>query len=246
MDNTTYARYLSCIISGAIPPLLFHPIDSFRARTFFKQKGMSWSALYNGIRFNVVTNIIKQCSIHPTQDLIKHKLNDTSLSQTQQYAVSGFASGLVHSIVTTPINTIKVPLFLESKSTVRSTISTIYNQYGVPGFARGWWATVCRDVMWNALYFPVYYYLNTKLDNRPCASVLAGMCAVCVSYPFDGVRMFRQNNKTNYNFWYGFRYAFNRSPENMKSFLVCLIRVPLSVAMSHYLYMVSTDMLNKN
>jgi hypothetical protein len=136
--------------------------------------------------------------------------------------------------VATPINTIKIPLMISAKSNVTSTIKNIYNTHGVTGFYRGGVGTLIRDATWNTMYFPVYGWINSKIDNRFCSSVTAGAIAMCFSYPFDGIRMFRQNNKNNYNFWHGFKYSFNRSPENIKSFGICLIRVPLSVAVSHY------------
>jgi hypothetical protein len=206
---------------------------------------MSLSALYNGITFGIGTNIIKLCAVYPTQEFIKGKMVNTSLSQCLQNSLSGLISGVVLSLVTTPINTIKVPLMISAKSNVRSTVKYIYNTHGLKGFGRGGIGTLIRDITWNTIYFPLFAFLNDRLNNKFGSSIIAGSCAMCISYPFDGIRMFRQNNKNNYNFWYGFKYSFNRSSENLKSFGVCMIRVPLSVASSHYMYLKCNDLFIK-
>ena len=237
-------EYISCIISGASSALIFHPIDSLRSRYLFGNKNMSIRALYNGIMFNTLSTIIKQCATFPTQEFIKKKLANTPMSILQQNLISGLLSGIFLSIVSTPINTIKVPLMISAKSNTPSVIKNIYSTYGIRGFYRGGASTIARDSIWNTIYFPLFGYTNNIIDNRFISSIIAGTCSLCVSYPFDGIRMFRQNNKNNYNFWHGFKYAFNTSPENIKSFSVCLIRVPLSIAISHYIYLKSNDILH--
>jgi hypothetical protein len=154
-------------------------------------------------------------------------------------------SGLLLSIVSTPINTIKTPLMISANSNTKSIIYHIYKCHGYNGFYRGWIGTLARDVLWNGLYFPLYSYFNNYLDNRLYCGILAGCCSVCVTYPFDGIRLYRQNHKDNYNFWHGFRKAFNMSFSNIKSFAICMIRVPLSVAFSHWTYLRTAEFLNE-
>ncbi len=200
--------------------------------------------LCNGIAFNTWSIIIKQCATFPTQEFIKRKLENKSMSNLQQNLLSGLFSGMFLSMISTPINTIKIPLMISAKSNTYSVIKNIYSTYGICGFYRGGASTIARDSIWNTIYFPLFGYTNNIIDNRFISSMIAGACSLCVSYPFDGIRLFRQNNKNNYNFWHGFKYAFNTSPENIKSFAVCLARVPLSIAISHYIYLKSNDILH--
>lgn len=245
-DSTIY-KYVSCVISGLISTTIFHPIDVARTRFFFGSNGLfNFKILYNGFTFSAITAIIKQSAVFPTQELINAQLKETThLTVRYREQISGLLSGVILSFVATPINAIKVPLMTKVENTSISTIKQIYKTYGIKGFYRGGVGTLYRDALWNGLYFPIFSELNNMLNNRFIASVMSGAIAMCVSYPFDGIRLFRQNNKADYNFWHGFKYSFNRSPENIKSFVICMIRVPMSVAMSHYIYLVSNDTLNK-
>ena len=103
--------------------------------------------------------------------------------------------------------------------------------------------TLARDIIWNTIYFPTFYYLKKELDNRFISSTIAAAVSLCFSYPFDGIRMYRQNNKSNYNFFYGLKYSLNTSSGNIKSFMTAMIRVPLSISSSHYIYLISNDIL---
>lgn len=236
-------KYLSCVFSGFTSAFLFHPIDSLRTRLLFGNKVFTMRALYNGFCFGALANIAKNAVTYPTQEFIKGNLGGLGL--TQRETVSGLLSGILLGFFSTPVNAIKVPLFSSSSSTLGSVTKQIYATYGLKGFYRGCMGTIMRDAVWNMLYFPLFANINKKFDNRFLSAVLASMISLFFTYPFDGIRMFRQNNKANYNFWYGFKYAFNTSPANLKSFGVCMIRVPLSVSLSHYIYLISNDILIK-
>lgn len=239
MDCT---KYISCMVSGIVTTTIFQPIDVIRTRYFFDStKNLSLRALYNGYIFNTYTTILKQCASLPTQEFIKTKLPFTQITNE---SIAGLISGLTLSLVSTPINTIKIPLMSNSNNTVTTTTKSIYINYGLKGFYRGGIGTLMRDVVWNGIYFPIFYKLNKTIDNKFLSSNIAAAIALCFSYPFDGIRLYRQNNKHNYNFWYGFKYSFNTSKENYKSFLMCLFRVPLSFSISHYLYLLLNELLS--
>lgn len=238
--------FVSCCVSGTVSSLLFHPIDSLRTKLFFGLtfKEINLKSLLNGIVFSTSTQIVKQCCTFPVQKYIKNNMPN-SYSDTVNNIVSGSISGVFLSTVSTPINVIKIPLQHDNNNKVYGTVKDLYGKYGLKGFFRGYVGTSCRDVIWNGCYFPIFGYWNNKLDNRFAASSIAGCSALLVAYPFDGIRMYRQNNKSNYNFWHGFKAAFNTSKENQRSFLICFFRVPLAVSISHYTYMYCNDFLNQ-
>lgn len=237
MDLT---KYFSCIVSGIITTAIFQPVDALRTRYFFGNPTFRLSALYNGFVFNTGTSVLKLSASYPTQEFISERL---PISPLYRESISGLIAGLTLSLVSTPINTIKIPLMANAQNNVFSVTKQIYSGYGLTGFYRGGIGTLMRDGVWNGIYFPIFYKLNERLENRFISSTLAGAFALCFSYPFDGIRMYRQNDKQNYNFWYGFKYSFNRSPENLKSFAICMTRVPLYVASSHYIYLFSNDFI---
>lgn len=239
-------KYASCLISGMLGTMIFQPIDALRSISFFEYKNFTFKGLYNGFLFNCSTNILKVCSSYPTQEFIKSKVSH--LPEIQRETLSGLLTGSVLTIVSTPANVIKTPLISDQTNKMIPIIKKTYGQYGLKGFYRGGIGTLLRDVVWSGIYFPTFYYINKKLnglnkyfDNRPVASVLSAALAACISYPFDGIRLYRQNEKQNYNFWYGFKYSFNRTSANLKSFMWSMLRVPFSIALSHYVYLRCND-----
>jgi hypothetical protein len=73
------------------------------------------------------------------------------------------------------------------------------------------------------------------------ASITAGAVGMLVSYPFDGARLYRQRHKEQFSFWHGFKKSFRLSAENLKSLATGLVRVPLSTAFCHTLYLYLQD-----
>ena len=205
--------------------------------------------------------------------------------------------------VASPLNAIKVPLQantrdpsnrLSKRLTELHVISSIHQQYGITGYWRGGLATVLRDTLWSAVYFPTHKWLkknifiekqpnnnnnnnnnknknnnnknnnnregqgrfvvefnNVHFQNFFCA-ITASLSAMVLSYPFDGSRLYRQHfvkqkmvngvevtvqQKVNYNFSYGFLASLKPNAENFKSLTAGAIRVPLSTALCHGLYL---------
>lgn len=233
-------KYISCIISAVISTLL-QPLDASRMKLFFGDKMPTIKAAYNGCTFNYITHILKHSASYPTQEYVKNKLDH--LPSFYREPLSGMIAGAILAIVSTPINVVKVPLITNQENRAIQLIRQIYKVDGLTGFFKGGIGTLMRDVVWSGVYFPAFYFINKKIDNRFMSSMLSASLAVCFSYSFDGIRLYKQNNKVNYDFWYGFRKSFNMSVENKQSFLLAILRVPISIACSHYVYLKCNDIL---
>eukprot|EP01087_Luapelamoeba_hula_P008491 TRINITY_DN2116_c0_g1_i1.p2 TRINITY_DN2116_c0_g1~~TRINITY_DN2116_c0_g1_i1.p2 ORF type:complete len:369 (+),score=98.18 TRINITY_DN2116_c0_g1_i1:1690-2796(+) len=87
-------------------------------------------------------------------------------------------------------------------------------------------------------HHPTVRKVSTNFLNS-VASVAASSCAMLVSYPFDGARLYRQTHpsKGDFNFWFGFLESLKPTRGNLQSFASGLIRVPLSTAFCHTLYL---------
>jgi hypothetical protein len=245
--SMTEAKYLSGFLTGAASTLIFHPFDALRIRLFYDTKEIGGiRSLYNGLKFNVATSCMKNMLTYPTHDYILERLQN---NYTPYWAdiYSSFLTGLLLSSASTPINVIKIPLQASGDKQRAIDIGRdIYRRYGVTGFYRGGLATFCRDVLWNTIYFPLFRFVNERVtNNKTASSVFSGMVTMTITYPFDGIRLYRQNNKNNYNFWYGFMYSFNRSRENIRSYGVSLVRIPLATTFSHMLYLYLSEKLSK-
>ena len=170
MDKTTRTELLSCAISGTITTLIFQPIDALRTKLFFADKrlliqNISPKSLYNGILFAIPAQITKLCATFPIQTMIHDQLNKTQLTELQKNISSGMIAGLTLAMVSTPINAIKIPLMQNSDNKFMDVTKTVYDKYGLKGFYRGGMATMCRDIIWNTLYFPIFNAINEKYKN---------------------------------------------------------------------------------
>ena len=99
---------------------------------------------------------------------------------------------------------------------------------------------------WSTVYFPLFKFINDKGYSRESSSMISAACGLVTSYPFDGVRLYRQNHKGNYNFWHGFRESFRFTKSNFRSLFIALTRVPLATTFSHMTYFKLTELLNNN
>ena len=247
MDTTN--MYIAGCLSGAITTAAFHPLDAIRVRLFYDYKSMgNIASFYNGIGFNITTGCIKNMLVYPTQEHFKNILTKKGYTKYESEIYSSIWSGFLLSTASTPINVIKIPLQSNVvKHSASHMAKEIYSKYGLLGFYRGGMGTFVRDLSWNCTYFPLFRYINDNItDNKILSSILAGSVSMTVSYPFDGVRLYRQNNNKNYNFWYGFFRAFNWSYANFKSYGMSLLRIPISTTVSHMCYLyISQWLMNK-
>eukprot|EP01088_Endostelium_zonatum_P019153 TRINITY_DN6472_c0_g1_i1.p1 TRINITY_DN6472_c0_g1~~TRINITY_DN6472_c0_g1_i1.p1 ORF type:complete len:357 (-),score=71.83 TRINITY_DN6472_c0_g1_i1:53-1099(-) len=281
-------KYLDGFMVGMINASIFQPIDVVRTRYFLHTKGIGTVfSLMNGIRWNLISTGLKQMAVYPTQDLLTQSLKSgLTGSQVNEHVaefLGGIIAGMFLGFVASPLNAIKVPLQANTQNPLNRTlrpltefqvIKSIHEQYGITGFWRGGLATVLRDTLWSAVYFPAHKWLkknifihesdpnpnpnpyaiqfkNVHFQNFMCA-ITASLSALFLSYPFDGSRLWRQHvvrqkivngvetsvrQKVNYTFWYGFVQSLKPNAENFKSLTAGAIRVPLSTAVCHGLYL---------
>jgi Mitochondrial carrier protein len=236
----TSKKYLSGCLSGFIATSIFHPIDVLRIRLFFDLKSLGrFPILYHGITFNVLTGCLKNMVVYPTQEYLRDKLIKYQCDKYTSELFGSLGTGISLSLAGTPINVIKIPLQADVQNrTVFFVMKDIYSKYGFRGFYRGGLGTFMRDISWITVYFPLFRYFGENVtENKILASIMAGIPAMTVSYPFDGLRLYRQNNKENYHFWTGFKKSFNLSSGNLKSYMVSLLRVPTMTTFSHMSYL---------
>lgn len=226
-------KYKNGLIVGLSNTIITHPIDTMRLRIFFDTKNINIKDAYKGINFNLVTSSIKMMLNYPTQEYFENKFVKSNNSKLY----SGILTGLLIGIFATPINNIKIPLQIHNHGVLDAT-KKIYNSYGIKGFTRGGLSTLMRDISWNALYFPVYSYFSEDLKyNKIISSIMASMLSTTVAYPLDGIRLYRQNYKQNYNFIHGLEKSLELSRINFKSYCIAITRVPLSTMFTHMFYL---------
>lgn len=235
MDLVNYA---SSAVSGAIVGALFHPFDSLYYNIVInKKKG---ELLRRGCAFNTITNVIKVCGIFPTQEYLKHKLS--WMDKYQQDSISGMLTGLVMAFISTPINTIKVPLLTRAVN-MKTVTKEIYNEHGIRGFNKGISLALARDGFGYGTYFLLYPFFNSYLDNIPISTTMASIIALCVAYPFDIARTLRQDNAANYDMKTCLKNAFKSTSENRTAFYIYMIRMILSIPAGHCTYLWTKNLI---
>jgi solute carrier family 25 (mitochondrial carnitine/acylcarnitine transporter), member 20/29 len=233
--------YISSIVAGATCAL-FHPLDSLYYNNIIN--GKRPELLRRGLTFNTVTSIIKVCGIFPTQEFIKRKLD--WMSPYYQNSVSGMATGLIMSIIVTPINAVKVPLITQTTKTNVVTITKeIYAKDGLRGYFKGTGLTLGRDGFGYGTYFALFPILDKQIDNKMIASVTASIIALCVAFPFDVARTYRQNNTTNDTIFQCLKKSINTRGQG-HVFAIYMIRMILSIPIGHCTYLWTKEFIEKN
>lgn len=105
-------------------------------------------------------------------------------------AFAGSIAGFTQSIVTTPMELLKIKGQIAAKKgetfSLGTGIKDKLKQEGPKGLYRGWGSTVARDVPWSLIYFPFYALLKDIANdiswlNSFLGNFLAGLTAGALS-----------------------------------------------------------------
>lgn len=254
--NDNFKKAIGGFVSGIVNSTIFYPVDALRTRYFVKKDMPSnLSFLMNGIGFNTLTSGFKTMVSYGGQEYMKEELIKLGFNYRYSQFYSSIGTGLAFSVITTPINVIKVPLQTSSKMTVHKSITYTYNKYGLTGFYRGGLPLVLRDFFWAISYFTTYGFIKEKIDDlmpdlyfykqsEIISSLSSGVISATVAYPFDGMRLFRQYHKMDADTMAGFWESFKLTSSNIKSFKIGISRVTFSVFLNHITYLMIKDFLS--
>ena len=254
--NDNYKKAIGGLTSGIINATIFYPVDALRTRYFIKgEKPQNLSFLTNGIGFNMITSGFKTMITYGGQEYMKEELLKRNYSSKQSQIYSSIGTGLVFSIMTAPVNVIKVPLQTSAKTTVTSIVKDVYGKYGLLGFYRGGLPLCIRDFNWAVSYFTTYGYFENYFNglvpnphfykqNEMLSMVSSGIISATIAYPFDGMRLYRQYHKHDYDIMKGFWESFKMTKSNLQSFKIGITRVTCSVFLNHITYLMIKDFLS--
>ncbi|KZP28649.1 mitochondrial carrier [Athelia psychrophila] len=129
-----------------------------------------------------------------------------------QVVLAGVATGVVSSMITAPVELVKIRQQneLSNSPSVKTVTSQIYRQHGIRGLYRGITATMLRDTSYGP-YFGTYEaccrFFTPIISDHPAstprpgptgwgllfAGGIAGIVGWCVSFPMDVVKTRVQN-----------------------------------------------------
>ena len=97
--------------------------------------------------------------------------------------LAGIIAGVVQVILTSPLETVKVGL-----QTSELTLEEVMEEIGgLPGLFKGAEACIARDIIFNAMLFPVYSHMRIGMPDY-LAGAIAGVMATFVATPTDVVK----------------------------------------------------------
>lgn len=188
-------------VSGLAQTIVGHPLDTIKV---WRQSGrpvpnMTLPMLYSGVTYPALTSGLL-CSI---------SFGVAAQMKENGHFVSGLYAGAASGFLSAPIEYHKIGLQYGSRESQRRMAIS---------------ATVARDMVGYATYFPVYYYLNDKLGTLTAGGI-AGMVSWTVSYPLDSIKTSLQ--------------AGTVKPVGMmlwKGYLPCMLRAAIVNAVGWYVY----------
>jgi solute carrier family 25 carnitine/acylcarnitine transporter 20/29 len=223
-----FSTYFEPIIAGSLSGFaatsICHPLDTIRTRiqssnhttiyrcvsSLIKTEGVF--AFYRGFLPPFSAQVLYKSIIFSVNEYSRKQLSKfTSFnSNFNLIFFSGLFSGLINSIVVTPIELIRNKQMLQnnqnSKTSVYNDIKIIIRQYGLIGLWRGFTITCFRDGPGLGLYFLSYEkskeFINPLFNTKDyfMARFLSGSCAGIVYWlyalPIDTIKTIIQSDNS--------------------------------------------------
>lgn len=244
-DQYTQSKYILSLSTGVLSACVLHPIDALRIRCFLGSNVGNFRSLKNGLMFNVWSSGIKHIISYPIREELNISVNQYLLySPFKTELIASALSSILLTTISTPINLVKVRTQNCQVTSFTTVLNDVYKTKGIKGFYQGGNITLIRDMCWNVVYFPLFGFINEKIEpsilNRSLVSVFSSVIATTVSYPFDGVRLFRQSSNER-DLIKCFKKSINLHQSNVRSYICAIIRVSLATCLSHVSYLYLTD-----
>ncbi|KAJ8596757.1 mitochondrial carrier [Rhizopogon salebrosus TDB-379] len=185
LDPTT--DFIAGTTAGIVGLLIAHPFDTVKVRlqnpdlsskyhstshafaTIIREE--RFSGLYKGIASPLATCALMNGLIFASYKFfLKAQMTDNSIPSLTQITIAGTCCGVVMSLLSAPIELIKIRQqnMLESglgSVSTRNLVSTICREHGLKGLYRGFTATALRDSGYGAYFLG--YEVTSRYLTRP-------------------------------------------------------------------------------
>ena len=129
-----------------------------------------------------------------------------NLNKNHSSLFAGTFAGLLSSIISNPINTVKISMQSTNKSYYKNTADCMYKIYkkeGLSGFGKGFKINIIRDSLFSGLYLGTYGFLRDVFPKNSYYYSIAGILSSVVTWsiliPFDTYRSILQSPYNNNN-----------------------------------------------
>merc|ERR1712183_1342 len=167
----------------------------------YKQNGTMGTlpTLYQGYTANLYFIIFEKALKLTVNDFVRERLADKKTGNVSVIsgAYAGAIAGFTQSIVTTPMELLKIKGQIAAKKgetfNLGTGIKDKLKQEGPRGLYRGWGSTVARDVPWSLIYFPFYAFLKDNFlgysfGGSFAAGMIAGAASSGLCTPLDVIK----------------------------------------------------------
>ena len=112
----------------------------------------------------------------------KYTLYRIGTSNDVPKIISGIGSGVVISVITHPLDFIRIALQRGEG------ISELMNNNGLKTFYRGYSKNLTKVVIGSSLFFPIYDFSKSIVDNPIYASMSSAVISTIIMQPFDYIK----------------------------------------------------------
>ena len=183
--------FLSGIIAGIAQTAIGHPFDTIKTRIQLYPDGC-YKSISNLYKYEGVTALYKG-SLFPLfngciQNGFLFWFENNFYNQFQNHAVSGFLSGSLVSLLTTPSDIVKCTI--QNEKSKHLTLNEAFFKIDKYRFNMytGFTANYLRESFNYAVYFSTYYGLQSIYSNPLINGGISGITSWTSSYVFDVIK----------------------------------------------------------
>ncbi|KAG2049089.1 mitochondrial carrier [Suillus hirtellus] len=189
-------------LAGTAVDILFFPIDTVKTRLQSAQgfiKAGGFRGIYKGVGSVVVGSAPGAAAFFSTYEAMKRSIPLHDRLAPVDHMLSASVGEVAACLIRVPTEVIKTRMQTSTYGASASSFkaaSFVLHHEGIPGFYRGFWTTIMREIPFTSLQFPLYEFLKSRLsiylDRKPlyaheaavCGSI-AGGTAAALTTPLD-------------------------------------------------------------
>jgi len=197
------------LFAGAANVLAGHPLDTVKvllqasnekrgavqaARSLVATSGLR--GLYRGLPAPLVGGALETSVNYTVYGAVRRKL-PAEAGEVQSALAAGAVAGVFLSAVLSPLELLKCRVQTGVDARVRDAAARVWREDGARGFARGFGATLAREIPGNALFFASYEALQRSASasgagasslTAPLCGGLAGVAYWALVLPVDSAK----------------------------------------------------------
>ncbi|KRX71388.1 S-adenosylmethionine mitochondrial carrier protein [Trichinella sp. T6] len=170
--------------AGWVVDMVLHPLDTIKTRlqssAGFKSSG-GFSSVYAGIPSVAVGSAPSSALFFFTYEQSKQSVSKHIHNDFIVHMVSAAFGETVACFVRVPTEVFKQNLQTNPRIYLRNIFNAIISKHGFAGFYRGFGSTLCRDIPFSVIQFPLWEYFKFRMSNGKPENLYPWECAACGS-----------------------------------------------------------------